>query len=404
MLAAGTKLGREFMIRQAGAVLAAALFLAFSLAATAQQAAAPPPGGFETKAGQAHLVDAATGTVLFSKDADRQVPPASLAKLMTMEVVFEAIRKGEVGLDTTYKVSENAWRTGGAPSRTSTMFAALNSEIRLEDLVQGVVVQQANDGCIVIAEGMAGSEAAFAARMNARAREIGLEGASFVNSTGLPAEGQSVTMRDLVTLAAHLWREHPDLYRFYAQRDFTWNKILQRNRNPLLAMDIGADGLATGFAEQSGYAIVGSAARGGRRLFVAMSGLASESERSVEARRLLEWGFDGFRTARLFADGETVGEVMLFGAPKRRLAVRTGAAVAMLLPVDPDAKVEARIVYDGPVEAPVAEGQPIGTLEVRIGGTLGRTVPVFAKESVERGTLRTRAYEAMRELLVGWMR
>jgi serine-type D-Ala-D-Ala carboxypeptidase (penicillin-binding protein 5/6) len=240
--------------------------------------------------------------------------------------------------------------------------------------------------------------------MNARAREIGLEGASFVNSTGLPAEGQSVTMRDLVTLATHLWREHPDLYRFYAQRDFTWNKILQRNRNPLLAMDIGADGLATGFAEQSGYAIVGSAARGGRRLFVAMSGLASASERSVEARRLLEWGFDGFRTARLFADGETVGEVMLFGAPKRRLAVRTGAAVAMLLPVDPDAKVEARIVYGGPVEAPVAEGQPIGTLEVRIGGTLGRTVPVFAKESVERGTLRTRAYEAVRELLVGWMR
>ena len=223
---------------------------------------------FETRAGQAFMVDAETGTILFSKDADKLVPPASLAKLMTMEVVFHNLKTGQNTLDDTFHVSENAWRTGGTNSGGSTMFAKLNSQIRLEDLIQGVVIQSANDGCIVIAEGMAGSEVNFATLMNERARAIGLEKSVFKNSTGLPAEGQLVTMRELAQLAMHIWREYPDRYGYYSQRDFTWNKIKQRNRNPLLAMDIGADGMKTGFTEESGYAIVGSVNRDGKRLFV----------------------------------------------------------------------------------------------------------------------------------------
>ena len=219
---------------------------------------------FETKATQAFMIDADTGTVLFSKDADKPIPPASMAKLMTMEVVFNALKSGRLKLDDTFVVSENAWRKGGAPSGTSTMFAKLKSAIRLEDLIQGVTVQAANDGCIVIAEGMAGSEDNFAAEMTERAHQIGLKTSTFVNSTGLPADGQQTTVRELAQLALHLWRDYPDFYRYYGLKDFTWNKISQKNRNPLLAMDIGADGLAVGASEASGFGIVASVSHNGK--------------------------------------------------------------------------------------------------------------------------------------------
>src|SRR5689334_13956134 len=233
---------------------------------------------FETKATQAFMIDADTGTVLFSKDADKPIPPASMAKLMTMEVVFNAIKSGRLKLDDTFVVSENAWRKGGAPSGTSTMFAKLKSAIRLEDLIQGVTVQAANDGCIVIAEGMAGSEDSFAAQMTERARQIGLKTSTFVNSTGLPADGQQTTVRELALLALHLWRNYPDFYRYYGLKDFTWNKISQKNRNPLLAMDIGADGLAVGASETSGFGIVASVSHNGTRVIMAMNGLANDKE------------------------------------------------------------------------------------------------------------------------------
>ena len=196
----------------------------------------------------------------YSKDADKLIPPASLAKLMTMEVVFHALKVGRYTMDDTFAVSKNAWTKGGAKSGGSTMFAKLKSQIRLEDLIQGVIVQSANDACIIIAEGMAGTEENFAALMTERAREIGLTKSVFKNSNGLPAEGQVVTMRELVTLGRHIWQEYPEYYRFYGQREFTWNKITQRNRNPLLEMEIGADGMKTGYTEESGYAIVGSVA------------------------------------------------------------------------------------------------------------------------------------------------
>jgi serine-type D-Ala-D-Ala carboxypeptidase (penicillin-binding protein 5/6) len=359
---------------------------------------------FETKAPQAFMIDAETGTVLFSKDADKPMPPASLAKLMTMGVVFNAIKSGRVTLDDTFVVSENAWRTGGAPSGTSTMFAKLKSTIRLEDLIQGVTVQAANDGCIIIAEGFAGSEANFATEMTDRARQIGLAKSTFVNSTGLPAEGQQTTVRELALLALHIWREYPDLYRYYGQKDFTWNKITQRNRNPLLAMDIGADGLAVGMSEASGFGIVGSISHNGARIIAAMSGLKSDRERAEEARKLLDWGVRAFQKTEIFAKDEVVGEAQVFGGAKSGVALRAKGPVDIFLPIANRDKLTAKIVYDGPVAAPVEEGQPVGALRVWIGDTLSQETPLFAAESVGVGSLPRRALDAVKELAVGWLR
>ena len=359
---------------------------------------------FETKASEALMVDAETGTILFAKEPDKQIAPAALAKLMTMEVVFHAIRQGRNTLDDTFEVSENAWRTGGAPSGGSTMFAALKSKIRLGDLIQGIIVQSANDGAIIIAEGMAGSEEQFADLMNARAREIGLKASTFRNSSGLPAEGQVVTVRELVKLAMHIWRDYPEFYKYYAQPEFTWNRIRQRNRNPLLAMNIGADGLATGYTEESGFAIVGSVSRNGRRVFVAMSGMKSEVERATEARKLLDWGMDGLRKTNLFAVDEIVGEAVVYGGAKSNVALTAKAPVAIFVPAADSNHVSARIVYDGPVVAPVEQGAPIGQLKIWVGDTLSQEIPLYAAEAVGKGALYRRAADAVTELLTGWIR
>ena len=359
---------------------------------------------FETRAKQAFLIDADTGTVLFSKDADTPIPPASLAKIMTMEVVFNAIKSGRLTMDDEFYVSENAWRTGGAPSGTSTMFAEIKSSIKLRDLIQGVIVQSANDGCIVIAEGMAGSEANFAELMNERARAIGLKDLHFKNATGLPAEGQTVTVHDLALLGLHMWREYPEFYTYYAQREFTWNGILQRNRNPLLAMDIGADGMKTGYTEESGYAIVGSVNRDGRRLFAAMSGMESDRQRAEEARKLLDWGMRAFEKQQLFAAGEIVGEAQLFGGAKSGVELRADGPISIFVPITNRDRLVARIVYMGPVEAPVEEGTEIGALKVWVGDTLSQETPLYAAESVGVGKLHQRALDAIEELLIGWLR
>lgn len=378
-------------------LLAVALFVA----ATVNEAAAQL---FETKATQAFMIDAETGTVLFSKDADAAIQPASLAKLMTLELAFNAIKSGRLTREDTFVVSENAWRTGGAPSGTSTMFAAVKSAIRLEDLIRGIAVQSANDGCIVIAEGVAGSETNFALQMTERAREIGLAKSTFVNSTCLPAEGQVTTVRELVQLSHHLWREYPDLYRYFGEKDFSWNKISQRNRNPLLTMEIGADGLAVGASEQNGFGIVGSVNQGGKRVIAAMSGFASDRERAEEARKLLEWGLRSFEKTEIFAADEVAGEAQVYGGTKSGVALKAKGPIDIFLPITNRDKVTARIIYQGPLSAPVEEGQPVGTLRVWIGDTLSQETPLFAAETVEVGTLQSRALDAVEELAIGWLR
>ncbi|MDF1600097.1 D-alanyl-D-alanine carboxypeptidase [Mesorhizobium sp. YIM 152430] len=359
---------------------------------------------FETRAQTGFMIDADTGTVLFSKNPDAPIPPASLAKLMTMEVVFNALKTGRLTLQDEFFVSENAWRTGGAMSGGSTMFAEVRSSITLENLIQGVIVQSANDGCIIIAEGMAGSEENFAQLMTERAREIGMTRSVFKNSTGLPAEGQVVTVRELAMLAHHIWTEYPDYYAYYAQPEFTWNNITQRNRNPLLRMNIGADGMKTGFTQESGYGIVGSVARDDRRLFVALSGMESDAQRAEEARKILDWGMRAFDKYQVFAADEIVGEAKVYGGAKGGVGLRSNGPISLFVPLTNRDRLVARIVYDGPVIAPVEEGARIGTLRVWIGEAMSQETPLFAAESVATGKLHQRALDAIEELAIGWIR
>lgn len=378
-------------------------------AAVAQPAV---PGAFDTKATQAFMIEASTGTILLAKNEDQPISPASLAKLMTLDVVFDAIGRGEISLDSEYLVSENAWRTGGAPSRASTMFAALKSRVRVGDLIQGVAVQQANDSCIVLAEGISVSEREFARRMTARAREIGMTKATFTNSTGLPdandpAGGGKVSMREMVTLAQDLQQKHQDLYKYFGQADFTWNKIYQRNKNPLLLLNIGVDGLGLGFTDGEGFSIVASVQRDGRRLFLALGGLKSDKERTEETRRVLEWGLSNFKSQRIFAEGDVIGDASIYGGAQSTVGLLSKTPVDVYVPIDTPDRLSARIVYRWPLTAPVASDYDAGTLRVFLGSRLVRELPLYTKESVAQGTLSRRAFDAFMELteslLFSWL-
>lgn len=380
-----------------------------NVAAMAQPAV---PGAFDTKAAQAFMIEASTGTILLAKNEDQPISPASLAKLMTLDVVFDAIGRGEISLDTEYPVSENAWRTGGAPSRASTMFAALKSRVRVGDLIQGVAVQQANDGCIVLAEGISVSEREFARRMTARARELGMTRAVFTNSTGLPDAndpngGGKVSLRELVALAQDLQQKHQDLYKYFGQADFTWNKIYQRNKNPLLLLNIGVDGLGLGFTEGEGFSIVASVQRDGRRLFLALGGLKNDKERTEETRRVLEWGLSNFKSQRIFADGEVIGDASVYGGAQSTVGLLAKTPVDVYVPVDTPDRLSAQIVYRWPLTAPVAGDYEAGTLRVFLGARLVRELPLYTKESVAQGTLSRRAFDAFMELteslLFSWL-
>lgn len=380
--------------------MAATVALALSYPGYAQ----PVEATFATKAPRVLLLDDKSGTVLLSKNPDLKIPPASLAKLMTAEVVFEALQKGETTLETTYPVTEYAWRTGGAPSGTSTMFAALKSTPTVADLLQGMIVQAANDGAIILAEGLSGSESAFAEKMNARAKELGLTGSRFVNATGLPADGQTVTLSDLIKLARHIHSAHPERYKYYAQDAFTWNKIFQRNRNPLLRLDIGADGMGTGYTQASGYALVGSAEQNGRRLFLAMSGLTSIKEREEEAKKLIQWGMTSFDTVNIYAANEEVSTAQVFGGAVSSVPLKVKDAVELLLPKEDRDKLIARISYEGPLNAPVAADTQIGKIAFELNGNVVQQMPLYTAQAVPVGTLSQRAMGAALELSTGWLR
>lgn len=358
---------------------------------------------FQTKAPQALLLDFNTGTILFSKSAHTKIPPASLAKLMTMEVIFKRLKDGNLSLNDKFLVSEDSWKRGGSSSGGSTMFAKLNSEISLENLIRGVIIQSANDGAMVIAEGLAGSELAFSNIMNERAKIIGMKNSNFKNATGLPDDEQYVSISDMAVLAKHLITEYPDFYKFYSEREFTWNKIKQRNRNPLLSMDIGADGFKTGYTEESGYAIVGSAKKGDRRLIAVLSGMKTKRERAEEARKILDWGFRAFEKLDLFYDDEEIAKVGVYGGDKSEIGVKGGKNLQIFLPVGSRARVKARVAYNYPLMPPIEKGDNIATLKIWVGDDLAQESPLYAAEGVAKGGIIRQSTDAFQELLTGWI-
>ncbi len=360
----------------------------------------------ETDAKYAILLDAETMTVLFEKSADELMAPASMSKLMTLAVVFEALEKGRITMDTEFPVSLHAWRDGGAPSHTSAMFAPLNTSVKVSDLLQGVIVQSGNDACIILAEGIAGTEEAFVDMMTDYARRIGLKKSTFGNSSGLPNPKQLMTARELAMLAKHIIEKYPQYYPMFAQKEFRYRKHIFYNRDPLLYAKVGADGLKTGYTEESGYGLVGSAVQDGRRLIVVENGIKSSSARKVEAARMVNWGFRNFSKFTLFAPGETVAEARVWGGQQFHVKLRgiNGGPVTILLPKNARAKkLRGQLFYLGPVKAPVEQGQQIGELRVTAADGISAATPLEAAEPVATAGIIRQGIDSAFHLAFGWL-
>ncbi|MBR1145029.1 D-alanyl-D-alanine carboxypeptidase family protein [Bradyrhizobium sp. AUGA SZCCT0431] len=362
-------------------------------------------GGFDGDAPTAILIEGTSGSVLFEKNADELRAPSSMLKLMTAEVVFNAVKTGKVKLTDEYRISENAWRKGGAPAGGSTMFAILNSKVSVDDLLKGAIIQSGNDSCIALAEGMAGNEKIFAAEfLTKRARELGMTRSTFGNSNGLPDPANKMTVRELAVLARHIILTYPDMYKLFAEREFIWNKIRQQNRNPLLNSLSGADGLKTGYTKDGGYGMVGSAVQNDIRLIVVINGLEDPDDRASEAKKMLEWGFRNFEARTLFAANQQVGYAKVFGGESRSVKLASREPIKVMVPKNGSEKLIARLVYSGPVRAPVAEGQPVGVVRVWRGGNVAMEAPVYAAEAVATGSTMRRAIDGASELVIGVFR
>lgn len=338
---------------------------------------------FTIKAKNAIVMDAASGAVLFQHNADQLIPPASMSKLMTIAVVFRALKTGKKTLDDEFNMSEHAWRTGGAPSRTSAMMVPLNTRTKISELLRGLIVESGNDAAIALGEGLAGNEIAFARMMEAEARRIGLPLSTFRNATGLYHAEHLMTVRELAVLARFLITEYPDYYPMFSEKNFNYRNHKFVNRNPLLFMSLGADGLKTGHITQAGYGVVGSAVQEGHRLIVVLSGLATENERREESRKILEWGFHARGDFKLYEAGEIIGKARVWGGDKLSVALIGDGEVNVVLPRFPaNQKLRAEIVYTGPLKAPVRKGDRIAMLRVISSNDATSDVPLFAGEDV----------------------
>ncbi len=378
------------------------ILISFSLNSHEVRAAPVGRPSVETPAPFAILVDVGTGTILFEKNADAPMAPASMAKLATQEYVFNEIISGRVSLDDVFTVSENAWRNGGAGSGGSTMFAQLNSSISVQDLLRGAMIISANDACIVLAENLAGSEALFAEAVTRRMKELGLTNSNFTNATGLPDPKLRTTVRDLSKLAVHIVQTYPDFYKWYSEKEFSWETIksAQQNRNPLLREMDGADGIKTGWTEEAGYGIVGSVMRDGRRLILVIAGVKTAKDRASEARKLLEWGFRAFDSRKLFLANSPVGEATVFGGETSSVPLVAQSDVAVLVPRTALPRdIAAKVIYRGPVVAPVDKGQEIGKLQIYHLNALVSERPLYAGENVAEGSMTQKAFSAVKDLL-----
>ncbi len=343
---------------------------------------APPPtvvGGIDTQARHALIVEAETGAVLLDKLADERIPPASMSKVMTAYMVFDYLKQGRAKLDDELPVSETAWRTGG-----SKMFVPIGSRIKIDDLLRGMIIQSGNDACVVLAEGLAGSLAAFLDQMNEKAKQIGLKDSHFANVDGLPDPDHYMTARDLATLAMRTIQNFPEYYHYYGEKEYNFNNINQGNRNPLLYKEIGADGLKTGHTDEAGYSLLASVKRDKRRVVLVLSGLPSMKARATESERLIEWGFREYNDYQLFAAGDKVddAEVWLGAEPKVQMTVDKDFLVTLPRKSRKDMKVT--VAYDKPVPAPIKKGDRVGKLVVTAPEMAPAEAPLVAAGNVDR--------------------
>lgn len=376
-----------------GAVALALLF--------AGVASAAPPS-FQTTAKQAILMDFDTGAVLYAKNADAPMFPASMTKIMTSIMVFDELRAGRLQLDSTFRVSENAWRKGG-----SKMFVRVKDDIKVEDLLRGIIVQSGNDASIVVAEGLAGSEETFGVQMTERAREIGLQDTVFRNATGWPDPDHVTSGRDLATLAAYLIREYPDFYSYYSEKEFTYGKsldgkpITQGNRNPLLYKSVGADGLKTGHTEASGFGLTASAIRGGRRLVMVINGLDSVRARSSESERLINWGFQVFDNYPLFQAGETVENAKVWLGDAGTVPLVIEDELTITIPKSARRNMKVKVIYDSPIPAPFDAGMQVARLEVTAPDIEPIIRPLKTSQSVGQLAFFERITSAINFIILG---
>src|SRR5579863_5101981 len=336
-------------------------------------------GPIDTVATHALILEAETGAVLLDKGADERIPTASLSKVMTAYVVFGLLKQGRAKLDDELPVSEAAWRTQG-----SKMFVPLGGRIKIDDLLRGMIVQSGNDACIVLAEGLAGSEAAFVDLMNAKAKEIGLTGSHFADVDGLPDPDHYSTARDLVTLALRTINDFPEYYHYYSEKDYGFNNINQGNRNPLLYKDLGADGLKTGHTEESGYSLLASLHRDNRRVVLLLSGLPTMKARAQEGERLAEWAFREFNDYQLFTAGEKVDDAEVWLGTEAKVPLTVDKDVVVTLPRKSRKDMKVTVAYDSPVSAPITKGQQIGKVTVTAPDVPPIEVPLRAAAGVDR--------------------
>lgn len=360
-----------------------------------------PAAAIETVAREAVLMDAATGTWLFNKNGDSPMAAASMSKMMTVYLIFERLRDSRLSLDDSFVVSEKAWRKGGAKSGSSTMFLEPGARVKTEDLLRGIIVQSGNDACIVMAEGLAGSEAAFAEEMTRRAREIGMTQTIFKNSTGWPDPEHVTSAKDLAILAQRTIRDFPNYYHYYSERSFTYNGIRQFNRNPLLSRSAQADGLKTGYTEESGYGLTASMMRGNRRLIVVMNGLPSKKARRREPQRLLEWGFREFNNYSLFKAGEQVTDASVWLGKEHSVPLIIENELTLTLPRKTRRNMKVEVRFDGPIPSPITKGDKLATLVVTAPDLKPVEFPLLAGKDVERLGLFGRLGAALRYILWG---
>ena len=362
---------------------------------------APQAKAIESIAKQAILIETTTGAVLFAKNADMPMPPSSMSKMMTVYMLFERLRDGSLIMEDTFSISENAWRKGGAKSGGSTMFLIPGRKVRVEDLIRGIIVQSGNDACIVVAEGLASSEEAFAEEMTARAKELGLKNSVFKNSTGWPDPEHLTTARDLAILAQRTIEDFPEFYHYYKETEFSFNSIRQINRNPLLYRDIDVDGLKTGHTEDAGYGLAASATKGDRRLILVVNGLASKKDRRREPERLLSWGLREFNNYKLFSAGEEVTKAEVWLGKEAQVALIVEKEMLITLSRKARRKMKVTVQFDTPIPAPIAKGQKVAKLVVTAPGFDNIEVPLIASRSVERLGLFGRLGTALKAIIWG---